>query len=217
MQVNVVAIGRTIDSSQVSNGGFNGGGNGLAQGGGGGGASDIRLGTDSLFARVIVAGGGGGGYYSGNGGVGGGKEGKYSGYGSHYHRPASIYQGSYVNKDIIGCTGGFGLGGSAQVFNSNDTGGGGGGWYGGGAPSAGNNNRGEAPGSGGSGWVYTASNFNTWKSENPTDANKYLLSSSYYLNNAETKAGDTSFSSPTNNSNETGHSGNGYARITPVN
>ncbi|MCL2355099.1 MAG: glycine rich domain-containing protein, partial [Oscillospiraceae bacterium] len=45
-------------------GGFNGGGHGGAFSyseptGGGGGASDIRIGTNSLFARVIVAGGGG--------------------------------------------------------------------------------------------------------------------------------------------------------------
>ena len=48
-------------------GGFNGGGNSnasslyLACTGGGG--TDIRIGTDSLYARVIVAGGGGGAFY----------------------------------------------------------------------------------------------------------------------------------------------------------
>lgn len=49
-------------------GGFNGGGKGYNRyysnthtyGQGGGGASDIRIGTDSLYARVIVAGGGSG-------------------------------------------------------------------------------------------------------------------------------------------------------------
>ena len=39
-------------------GGFNGGGKRSSYPGGGGG-TDIRIGTDSLFARVIVAGGGG--------------------------------------------------------------------------------------------------------------------------------------------------------------
>lgn len=45
--------------------GFNGGGEGKigngggSMSGGGGGASDIRIGTDSLYARIIVAGGGG--------------------------------------------------------------------------------------------------------------------------------------------------------------
>lgn len=49
-------------------GGFNGGGSGgvlsytssATNGSGGGGASDIRIGQDSFYARVIVAGGGGG-------------------------------------------------------------------------------------------------------------------------------------------------------------
>jgi prepilin-type N-terminal cleavage/methylation domain-containing protein len=48
-------------------GGFNGGGNimtGWLGGSCGGGASDVRIGTDSLYARVIVAGGGGGGGFS---------------------------------------------------------------------------------------------------------------------------------------------------------
>ena len=46
--------------SKGSTGGFNGGGTTGSGGGSGGGASDIRIGTDSLAARVIVAGGGGG-------------------------------------------------------------------------------------------------------------------------------------------------------------
>ena len=69
-------------------GGFNGGGNGGAltytrsytNGSGGGGASDIRVGQDSLYARIIVAGGGGGASWvsSGSsqyGGAGGGTSG----------------------------------------------------------------------------------------------------------------------------------------------
>lgn len=72
-------------SSGTNSGGFNGGGAttdanyGPAQGGGGG--SDIRIGQNSLYARIIVAGGGGGGYsenssnYYGSGGVGGGTSG----------------------------------------------------------------------------------------------------------------------------------------------
>lgn len=59
----------TVSTSRVVvPGGFNGGGNGYNRyysstytyGQGGGGASDIRLGQDSLYARLIVAGGGGG-------------------------------------------------------------------------------------------------------------------------------------------------------------
>lgn len=63
---------------------------------------------------------------------------------------------------------------------------------------------------GGSGYVYTSSTASSYPSG-------CLLDSSYYLINAETKTGNISFLSPTSNSNETGHSGNGYARITPVN
>lgn len=55
---------------------------------------------------------------------------------------------------------------------------------------------------GGSGWIYTEANFNTWKAGNPTDANKYLLNSSYYLTDASTTAGQ--------------RTGNGQAKITPV-
>ena len=65
-------------------------------------------------------------------------------------------------------------------------------------------------GGGGSGYVYTSSTASNYPSG-------CLLNSSYYLINAETKAGNTSFPSPTSNGNETGHSGNGYARITPIN
>lgn len=123
--------------SKGSTGGFNGGGTTGSGGGSGGGASDIRIGTDSLAARVIVAGGGGGG-----------------------------------------------------------------GWFGGGAgASAGWSNG----GGGGSGYVYTSSTASSYPSG-------CKLTSSYYLTNASTTAGSSSFPSTTGGT-ETGHSGNGYARI----
>lgn len=61
-------------------GGFNGGGNGgvssSSQGGGGGGGSDVRLGTNTITARILAAGGGGGGggatTYAPSAGAGGG-------------------------------------------------------------------------------------------------------------------------------------------------
>lgn len=81
--------------------------------------------------------------------------------------------------------------------------GGGGGWYGGGASEANN-------ASGGSGYVYTSSTVSNYPSG-------CLLNSSYYLTDAQTIAGNQSFPSPTSSGNETGHSGNGYARITPIN
>ena len=63
--VYVGGMGKSIGSG-LAEGGFNGGGAayGSSEGepaNGGGGATDIRIGTDSLYARVIVAGGGGGG------------------------------------------------------------------------------------------------------------------------------------------------------------
>lgn len=67
----------------------------------------------------------------------------------------------------------------------------------------GNNSTG---GGGGSGYVLTSS------SHKPSG---YALGSQYYLSNAATYAGNTSFAS-TSGGKETGHSGNGYARITLV-
>ena len=65
-------------------------------------------------------------------------------------------------------------------------------------------------GSGGSGYVYTASNATNYPSG-------CLLNSSYYLMDAQTIAGDQSFPNVAGTGNETGHSGNGAAKITPVN
>ena len=59
------------NTNAVCAGGFNGGGYRYGFPGGGG-ASDIRIGTDSLYARVIVAGGGGSDGATGRGGGAGG-------------------------------------------------------------------------------------------------------------------------------------------------
>lgn len=96
---------------------------------------------------------------------------------------------------------GFGSGGycgSSSTYGE----GGGGGWYGGGAGSA------DADGGGGSGYVYTSSTASNYPSG-------CLLNSSYYLTDAQTIAGNTAFTSPTG-TNETGHTGNGYIRITVI-
>ena len=90
----------------------------------------------------------------------------------------------------------------------------GGGWYGGipdngstSIPTSGSGN--DTSGSpGGSGYVYTSSTASSYPSG-------CLLNSSYYLSNAQTIAGNTSMPS-TSGGTETGHSGNGYARITLV-
>lgn len=61
---------------------------------------------------------------------------------------------------------------------------------------------------GGSGFVWTSSTASNVPSG-------YGVSTAYYLTNASTKSGDTTFEGPTG-VNETGHSGDGYAKITWV-
>lgn len=119
-----------------------------------------------------------------------------------------VLGGHYSSCGIPSQTVGFKFGIGATGTTTRAAGAGGG-WYGGYA--GGNGGSGNHMGaSGGSGYVYTSSTASNYPSG-------CLLNSSYYLTNAETKAGSTSFPSPTSNGNETGHSGNGYARITPVN
>lgn len=180
----------------------------------GGGASDIRIGTDSLYARVIVAGGG-----TYDGGVGGGTSGG----------------GSYVGSQISAGNGGsFGKGGAgtSQVISQQhpDTSpppspknAGGGGWYGGGSVLGGSWGGGGGGGwissggggnGGGSGWVYTASTYNTWKNGNATDAAKWLLDTKYYLTSAQTVS--SSFTDFNGTAVTKGHTGNGAVRITKL-
>lgn len=184
--------GEATGTYQLVPGGFNGGGNAYTDsyegGGGGGGASDIRISSDSLYSRVIVAGGGGSRGEDGEIGGDGGGTVSVNGYSSSYN----------AGQTYAGTRGSFGQG--ASYANTGESGGsGGGGWYGGGG--------GEGSGSGGgSGYVYTASTASNYPSG-------CLLNSSYYLTSANTYAGNTSFAAPAGGS-ETGHSGNGYARIT---
>lgn len=82
------------------------------------------------------------------------------------------------------------------------------GWYGGSGTvpdSSGDDDRG---GGGGSGFVWTSSTASNVPSG-------YSVPTKYYLTNAATYAGNTSFES-TSGGTETGHSGNGYARITLI-
>ena len=203
----------TNNVSKVYYGGFNGGGNSYGGNGGraaGGGGTDIRINSDSLYARVIVAGGGSGSWYWSNqaqsGSVGGGIAGATTTYScttatSCGHGGTQTAAGTgYGNANAGWSVAGFGYGGGHDLSSSTATvTGGGGGWYGGGA--------GNGSG-GGSGYVYTASTASSY----PTGC---LLNSTNYLTNAQTIAGDTSFRSPTGDL-ETGHSGNGYARITYI-
>ena len=61
---------------------------------------------------------------------------------------------------------------------------------------------------GGSGFVWTTDTASSVPSG-------YSVSTSYYLSNASTVSGDTEFESITGGT-ETGHTGNGYAKITWV-
>ena len=174
---------------------WNGGGaQGVAQyeAGTGGGATDIRIGQNSLYSRVIVAGGGGGGGNGSIGGAGGGVSGI---------QPATSTQFSSRVAGIGGgATSGYQFGVGQGLNGENLCGGGGGGWYGG---ASGANSTG---GGGGSGYVYTSATASNYPSG-------CLLNSSYYLTDAQTIAGTESFLGP-NGEVETGHSGNGFARIT---
>ena len=209
--VNVGGQGSTwSNNTNVINGGTNGGGQGY-QGGGGGGASDIRINSNSTYSRVIVAGGGGGGqHYSTNtgvkgfGGVGGGTSGGNGGYSAYWGQSSYIGKGGSQtagginpNNNSSAYNGSFGAGGT---YYYSYTGGGGSGWYGG--SSGGHNGTG---GGGGSGYVLTST------SSKPTG---YLLGSEYYLENVEIKAGNSTFSNTAGTGTETGHSGNGFVKIT---
>ena len=169
------------ERGKIVNGGFNGGGSSrirwytsaYTSGGGGGGASDIRIGSDSLYARVIVAGGGGGGAGESNSSVkqGGGLTGN------------SAVEEYKATQTKAGTNGSFGQGANSTGSGSYNygPGGGGGGWYGGGASI--NVSDGSADyrtyNGGGSGYVYTSSTASNYPSG-------CLLNSNYYLTNAST-------------------------------
>lgn len=185
-------------------GGFNGGGTGgisgsMSRSGGGGGASDIRINQDSLYARIIVAGGGGAtswGPTSETGDAGGGTS------------SAAGTNSPGLSTQNSGNT--FGIGGNCYTSSSsyNINGAGGGGWYGGKVSTSSYASGSKRHGGGGSGYVYTSSTASSYPSG-------CLLNSSYYLTEAQTIAGNTSFISPTGTA-ETGHAGNGYVRITVI-
>ena len=165
----------------------------------GGGGTDIRIGQDSLYARVIVAGGGSGATNGSSGWYGGGTtSGGYS----------TTFQ---ATQTTAGNLGSFGVGGNGSPSSTNykyASAGGGGGWYGGGSSnsysdsdSALRQNCG-----GGSGYVYDGSTYANYPSG-------CLLSSKYYLLGATTMAGNETFDAPAGGT-ETGHAGHGYIRIT---
>ena len=196
--------GCITSSTNDYNGGFNGGGSGgvsgsMSRSGGGGGATDIRFEQDSLYARVIVAGGGGATSWgpSNEYGDAGGGESSIAGSNS----PG-------LSNQTSGNAFGIGANAKASSTSYNINGAGGGGWYGGISSTNSVGGGSKTHGGGGSGYVYTSSTAKNYPSG-------CLLNSSYYLSDAKTIAGNTSFTSPTGSS-ETGHSGNGYCRITVI-
>ncbi len=222
------SYGTTNSTTAVSGGGTNGGGNAGYRGGGGGGGTDIRINTDSLYARVIVAGGGGGSFYKSSsikavGGAGGGTSGVDGGYHSSSYAYYNGKGGTQTSggaggtaevTEYYGQAGSFGVGGNTgnryQSTSIYSNGAGGGGWYGGGGSGHynGSSNTRYTGGGGGSGYVYTESTVANY----PEGC---LLNSNYYMTSASTHAGNTSFTSPTGTA-ETGHAGNGYAKVTYV-
>lgn len=209
-----VSVGGAGSSSSTA-AGFNGGGTGISSGRGGGGATDVRIGQNSLYSRVIVAGGGGGaGVTSANANPCGCGGGEYGGDG-YYNDTTGSYTigqnrcGGSASQTAGGKTWStstqatFGQGGNASGYSS---GGGGGGWYGGGGAYDNDSDSDGRWGGGGSGYVYTSSTAKNYP-------NGCLLNSTHYLTNAKTIAGNKSFKSPTGK-NETGHTGNGFCRIT---
>lgn len=212
-----ISVGGAGSSSSTA-AGFNGGGTGISSGRGGGGATDVRIGQNSLYSRVIVAGGGGGaGVTSANANPCGCGGGEYGGDG-YYNDTTGSYTigqnrcGGSASQTAGGKTWStstqatFGQGGNASGYSC---GGGGGGWYGGGGAYDNDSDSDGRWGGGGSGYVYTSATAKNYP-------NGCLLNSTYYLTNAQTIAGNTSFTSPTGSA-ETGHTGSGFCRITNLN
>ncbi len=220
------------NTGTVNAGGYNGGGYRYGYKGGGG-ATDIRFtsgtwnNSTSLLSRVIVAGGGGSdGATSKSGMYGGGTTGgsstqnytanssycgkggtqTYSGYSTSYTITTQATSGLNTNSTSYYC-GGFGFGGGGVYLSNGYGGAGGGGWYGGSGTvpdGSGDDDRG---GGGGSGFVWTSSTASNVPSG-------YSVATKYYLADASTVNGNTSFTTTDGTSTETGHSGNGYAKIT---
>ena len=199
----------TFTGSTVSNAGFNGAGKGdytyyngtytYAQGGGGG--TDIRIGSDSLYARVIVAGGGAGASNSYNAlttRYGGGLKG-------------GAYDSTYQATQTSGNAFGIGQNGYSANTYKYTSAGSGGGWYGGKShQSQSDSTNYSSYTSGGSGYVYTEETASNYPSG-------CLLNSSYYLSDAKTIAGNMSIPDPNDFSQTTtGRLGNGYITISKV-
>ena len=209
--------------------------------GSGGGASDFRFlsGTwsdaTSLRSRIIVAAGGGGSYTGQNdvnANNAGGNAGKINGFNgtqsgtdvSHYYcfgtgasqtaggsATTNCNNASYATSSAI--KGAFGYGGGQNTASAT---GGGGGWYGGGRSGH------IASAGGGSSYISGLAGFIAVKSKTDTTAKCAAGSSTvacslswtgYTFSGIAMLEGNESMTAPSG-ATETGHSGNGYARIT---
>ena len=157
----------TSASNSIYPGGFNGGGYRYNYKGGGG-ATDIRIGSASLYARVIVAGGGGSdGSPNYSGGYAGGVSGTRGNFGCGSYGYGGSQTASYSSLSAINsqgttnsssnCAAGFGFGGFGCYYASGYGGAGGGGWYGGQGTYPDGSGDDDGGGGGGSGYVYTSS------------------------------------------------------------
>ena len=146
-----------------------------------GGGTDLRIGTDSLYARIIVAGGGGGSgcndHYGGDGGGTSGGERRSPRYGTNYGPGTQTSAGA---GSEVAISGGFGYGGAGAYRSDGYGGAGGGGWFGGSGTYPDGSADDDDGGSGGSGYVLTESSF---KPEN------YLLDESYYMTDTQLSTG----------------------------
>lgn len=158
---------------------FNGGGAPSAMGKssicgmGGGGSTDIRIGSDSLYARVCVA-SGGGGEAAYPGGAGGGVSGS-AGSGGYGTSPGPGTQtSSPQNTSYPTINGGFGFGGNGVYASGGAGGAGGSGWYGGSGTQPNGSSDNDKGGNGGSGFVFT--------NDSITPVG-YLLGEEYWMSN----------------------------------
>ena len=225
----VGSAGSASFTSNISNI-FNGGGPSIYQFdyndrrcfGTGGGATDIRLQNgnwdnfNSLKSRIMVAAAGGGGETTVDAKTLGGPGAGLSG-GASYKTGQSLASYGTLSSQTGGYQFGVGQNG-VYISNNHPRGGGGGGYYGGVVPK--DNELGgfyASPGFGGSSFISGHSGCNAVKESSTSSSithtgqpNHY---SGYVFTNTVMKAGDESMPSPTGGT-ETGHSGNGYCKIT---
>lgn len=203
--------------------GYNGGGAGYSANSFGGGATDIRLMSGlynnalGLKNRIMVAGAGGGNQTAAvTEGDAGGTVG-FTGVDPNYPAYTST-GGTQTGGGIVtnfssafpeGTNGGFGFGGIGGGASNGGSFGGGSGYYGGAGGSRLSNGR--WAGGGGSSFVSGSSGVNAIWIDGTHSGEVYHFSG-FVFDNAVIVSGQDTFLSPAG-ANETGHSGNGYARI----